>query len=118
MLAATDGHAKNFSVRLLPEGRFHLTPLYDVLSAWPISGGRHDQVHPKKLKLAMSLRGKNKHYRIEEMSRRLFNMTARQCGLGPDMESVIVDMVRATPGAIERLHAKLPEDFRPSSSTP
>ncbi|WP_163344250.1 HipA domain-containing protein, partial [Enterobacter hormaechei] len=29
LLAATDGHAKNFSVFINQEGRFHLTPLYD-----------------------------------------------------------------------------------------
>ena len=34
MLRAIDGHAKNFSLFLNPGGRFQLTPLYDVLSAW------------------------------------------------------------------------------------
>src|SRR5882672_3392539 len=38
MLAAGDGHAKNFSIRILSQGRYHLTPLYDVLSYWPIVG--------------------------------------------------------------------------------
>jgi serine/threonine-protein kinase HipA len=35
LLGATDGHAKNFSIFLLPGGRFRLTPLYDVMSAQP-----------------------------------------------------------------------------------
>lgn len=39
-----------------------LTPLYDVISAWPITGARQDQIHPKKLKLALALLGKSKHY--------------------------------------------------------
>ncbi|WP_366028112.1 HipA domain-containing protein [Rhodoferax sp.] len=34
-LAAIDGHAKNFSLFVLPGGRYRMTPLYDVLSAWP-----------------------------------------------------------------------------------
>jgi len=38
MLRAIDGHAKNFSLFLNPGGRFQLTPLYDVLSAWPVIG--------------------------------------------------------------------------------
>ncbi|MEF3034441.1 HipA domain-containing protein, partial [Pseudomonas aeruginosa] len=38
MLAAIDGHAKNFSLHLLPQGRYRLTPFYDVLSAWPAAG--------------------------------------------------------------------------------
>jgi serine/threonine-protein kinase HipA len=112
-LAATDGHAKNFSIRLLPKGRYRLTPLYDVLSAWPIAGSRGNQLHPKKLKLAMALRGKEKHYRLAEIRRRHFNETARQCGLGLDMQSIIADVVTRVPSAIERVAAKLPPDFPP-----
>jgi serine/threonine-protein kinase HipA len=112
MLAATDGHAKNFSIRLLAQGRYRLTPLYDVLSAWPIAGPRQNQLHPKKLKLAMSLRGtKSKHYRIGEMNRRLFNLTARQCGLGSDMEAIIGEVLTATPDAIAKVERRLPKGF-------
>ena len=32
MLAAIDGHAKNFSLFIKPEGRYEMTPLYDVIS--------------------------------------------------------------------------------------
>ncbi len=111
MLAATDGHAKNFSIRLLAQGRYRLTPLYDVISAWPIVGARHDQLHVKKLKLAMAVRGENKHYRVAEIDRRHFNATARQCGFGRDMEAVITDVIAATPVVIERVGAKLPKGF-------
>ena len=38
LMAAIDGHAKNFSIQHRRGGRFSLTPLYDVLSAWPIIG--------------------------------------------------------------------------------
>lgn len=38
LLAAPDGRAKNFSIFIEPEGRYKLTPLYDILSAWPIVG--------------------------------------------------------------------------------
>ena len=111
MLAATDGHAKNFSIRLLPQGRYRLTPLYDVLSAWPITGPRHDQLHPKKLKLAMALHSATKHYRVAEISRRHFNTTARECGLGADMEAIIADVVSKTPAVIQQVGARLPKDF-------
>jgi serine/threonine-protein kinase HipA len=112
MLAAIDGHAKNFSIRLLAQGRYRLTPLYDVLSAWPIAGPRQNQLHPKKIKLAMSLRGtKSKHYRIEELNRRLFNLTARQCGLGSDMEAIISAVSTATPDAIAKVARRLPKGF-------
>jgi serine/threonine-protein kinase HipA len=38
LLAATDGHAKNFSLFHLPGGRYRATPLYDILSAHPVNG--------------------------------------------------------------------------------
>jgi len=111
MLAATDGHAKNFSIRLLARGRFRLTPLYDVLSAWPVTGPRQNQIHPKKLKLAMAMHGESKHYRVEEISRRHFNMTARRCGLGADMEPLIADVITRTPSVIAAVGARLPTGF-------
>jgi len=36
LLAATDGHAKNVSIFHRAGGAFGMTPLYDVLSAWPV----------------------------------------------------------------------------------
>ncbi len=38
LLAAPDGHAENFSIRHSVGGRYHLTPLYDVLLTWPLIG--------------------------------------------------------------------------------
>lgn len=38
MLGAIDGHAKNFSTFLRPGSRLHLTPLYDVISIYPLAG--------------------------------------------------------------------------------
>jgi len=111
MLAATDGHAKNLSIRLLAQGRFHLTPLYDVLSAWPITGKGKNQLHRSKLRLAMALRGKQKHYRIAEIRRRHFNVTARVCGLGENMERIISDVIEKTPLVIERIGGELPRGF-------
>lgn len=111
MLAATDGHAKNFSLRLLPQGRFELTPLYDVMSAWPVVGNRQDQLSAKKIRLAMALKSTNKHYRIAEIQRRHFNVVARSCGLEEDMESIIDDVIASTQGVIERVAADLPPKF-------
>ena len=36
MLAAIDGHAKNFSLFLKPYGSYEMTPLYDIISAYPL----------------------------------------------------------------------------------
>jgi len=75
LLGATDGHAKNFSVFLMPGQRFNLTPLYDVLTAQPsVDAG---QVNEKKYKLAMSV-GTNNHYRIDDIQPRHFLQTAER----------------------------------------
>jgi serine/threonine-protein kinase HipA len=111
MLAATDGHAKNFSIHLMPGARYRLTPLYDVLSVWPITGVGPNLLDYRKLKLAMAVRGKNVHYDIPEIHRRHFDETAAKCGLGADMEAVIDDVVAKTPGVIETVGSDLPAGF-------
>jgi serine/threonine-protein kinase HipA len=113
MLAATDGHAKNFSLRLLAGGRYRLTPLYDVLSAWPVTGKGASKLDVKELRMAMALRGRNTHYRVSEIQRRHFNETARRCGLGADMESLIEEVLARTSGVIDQVAAVLPPGFPP-----
>ena len=111
MLAATDGHAKNFSLHLRTQGLYRLTPLYDVISAWPIAGPGANQVHRTKLKLAMAVRGTKKHYRIAEIGRRHFEATARSCGLGKGMDAIIDDVVERTPSVIDEVGGRLPRGF-------
>lgn len=70
MLCATDGHAKNFSIFHRRQGAFQLTPLYDVLSAWPVIGKGRNKLAIEDAKLAMALRGRRNHYRIKEIAPR------------------------------------------------
>ena len=76
LLAAIDGHAKNFSIRIT-RGGFRLTPLYDVMSAYPAMGKKG--LHHRKTKLAMSV-GKANHYGLAEIRFRHWEQTARACG--------------------------------------
>ena len=55
LLAATDGHGKNFSISHRPGNEFSLTKLYDVLSAWPIIGPGRNQLSYQDAKLAMAV---------------------------------------------------------------
>ena len=55
LLAAIDGHGKNFSVSIAANGRYQLAPLYDIISAYPLTGGRG--LSERKFKMAMSLNG-------------------------------------------------------------
>ena len=118
LLAAPDGHAKNFSVFLEAEGRFRLTPVYDVMSAWPLTGSGPNLFQRKKLKLAMSVSGKNKHYLIDSIQRRHWNETAKRNALGPDFESAVEEVLAAVPGVIGKVSAELPADFPAAVSGP
>jgi serine/threonine-protein kinase HipA len=45
-------------------GRFRLTPIHDVMSAYPVMGDGPNQWAAQDLKLAMTLLGKNRHYQM------------------------------------------------------
>lgn len=111
LLAATDGHAKNFSLRLLPQGAYQMTPLYDVVSVWPVIGHGADKLEWRKARLAMSVRGASRHYRLHEIQRRHFNAMAPRCGLGADAEGLIQELITATPGVVEAVARELPRGF-------
>ena len=110
LLAAIDGHAKNFSAFLLPGGSYRLTPRYDVLSAYPMLGHGHGKLVRQKVKMAMAVEGKNRHYRWDEIRARHWIETGRRCGIG-DMEAIIADLVARTPAVIDRVGGALPKGF-------
>lgn len=110
MLAAIDGHAKNFSVFIRERGEFELTPRYDVLSAYPVIGKRAGKLQPQKVKMAMAVWGKNRHYRWYEIRREHFLKTAADCKV-PNADKLIDDLVDQTPAAIEATKGALPSQF-------
>lgn len=118
LLAAPDGHAKNFSIFLLPGSRFQLTPLYDIMSAWPIIGSGARQFQWQKVKLAMAVRSKNNHYRMHDIQRRHWVATASANGLGPDFERVIDDFCHRAPTLADALQRTLPAQFPAVVSDP
>ena len=113
LLRAPDGHAKNFSIQLLPRGRFRLAPLYDVMSAYPVLGNGPNQWSAHEIKLAMALLGKNRHYAMHAIQRRHFNSTARKVGYALSAEPLIAQILARTPAAIAAVQAELPADFSP-----
>lgn len=109
LIGATDGHGKNFSVFLKPEGRYSLTPFYDVLSAQPAFDKR--QIPNNKYKLAMSV-GKSRHYRILEVVGRHFVQTGKAAGLGPTlMTKAITDILERAGDAPDKALALMSADF-------
>lgn len=110
LLAAIDGQAKNFSIFLRAGGGYRLTPRYDVLSAHPMLGRGRGMLSPHKIKMAMAVRGANRHYRWKEISARHWLETAKRCGF-PDMKSIIEEVIARTPKVVEQTRAGLPRKF-------
>ena len=111
MLAATDGHAKNFSLRLLPQGRYHLTPLYDVVSLWPAVGRGNNQYDWHKAKPAMAVVASDRHYLLKDVQRRHFNAMAGRFFQRESAEDLIADILQRVPAAIDAVTGRLPKGF-------
>lgn len=112
VLAATDGHGKNFSIVHLPEGRYRSTPLYDVLSAHPVIGRGRNQIAPQKAKLAMAVRGTSNHYLIEKIQWRQWISQAQQVGLGAGVaDRLIREVADSTERVISAVGSLLPPGF-------
>jgi serine/threonine-protein kinase HipA len=111
MLRAIDGHAKNFSLFLNPGGRFQLTPLYDVLSAWPVIGPRSGQWPQQKLRMAMAWHGEKGRYTqpLEITARRML-LTAKRLGLG-DAQATLCDLIAQAPAVVSVVRSQLPPGF-------
>lgn len=109
LLGATDGHAKNFSLRLSPGGRFRLTPLYDVVSAQP-SVDAH-QIRLNRMKMAMAI-GKSRHRVVRTIAGRHFFETGEQCGLPAKLVSDAIHEIGDTGKAsIDAVISGLPASF-------
>ncbi len=110
VLGAIDGHAKNFSIRIDAEGRFQLTPLYDVISAYPLAAKR--QVEWNKLKMAMNVQGKNVHYHWKTISLRHWEQTAALCHLpNQSFKEIVTDVFDNMQSVIDEVAANLPKSL-------
>jgi serine/threonine-protein kinase HipA len=106
LLAATDGHGKNFSIAHLSGGAYCATPIYDVLSAHPVIGAGKNKIPYQKAKLAMAVRGSTNHYLIDKIQR------WQQVGLSAEMtEELLEEVISQTEAVIVRVSQMLPVDF-------
>ncbi len=117
VLGAIDGHAKNFSIFLHPHGQFKLTPLYDVISAYPLAVTR--QIDKRKLCMAMLLHSKNNHSRWWNIMPRHWFAMAEKVNFPQEQMSVIIDEIRETAcQAVDKAVACLPAGFPETISVP
>lgn len=110
LLAATDGHAKNFSIALKPGNAYALTPLYDIISMWPMIGVGANRIAPQDIRLAMAVRAKNAHYRVSEIQTRHWRQLAATCGV-PAAWGAMLALVERVEDALNQVEKRLPPDF-------
>jgi serine/threonine-protein kinase HipA len=110
LLAATDGHGKNFSLFLERGGTHRLTPFYDVLSAWPVMGRGANQLDPHKAKLAMAVRSKNAHWKLKDIHARHWDAVTRMAGLG-EAAPLLHEIASAAPKALKAAEGLIPKGF-------
>ncbi len=115
MLCATDGHAKNFSLFLRAGGTYELTPLYDVLSVYPILGEGPGKLSPFDARMAMAVRSKNVHWKMREISRRHWLAVGERYGIvaadGGGAGEVLDELAAKTSGVINSVRDRLPDGF-------
>ncbi len=110
LLAATDGHAKNFSVFLHRGGSYSMTPLYDVLSAWPIIGKGVNMLAKQNARLAMAMHARSTHYKLGEIRVRHWKALASTCGADGVWERM-VNLVEDVDRCLQIEQDRLPVDF-------
>ena len=109
LLAAIDGHAKNYSLRLLPGSRFRLAPLYDIVSVQPALASGELPADEAMMSLAVGDAGLRVVERIEP---RHFVETARAAGVPARVvRSLFAELIETRARAFEAVREGLPDDF-------
>jgi serine/threonine-protein kinase HipA len=94
LLAATDLHAKNFSLlhaRATPRPSLRLAPFYDIASAWPYPR----RMPIQKIRLALRIGG---HHRLREITPHHFRKLAVAASYSPEaLLAHLVDFSRRLP---------------------
>lgn len=117
LMAAIDGHAKNYSLFLEAGSAYRMAPLYDVISAYPLMA--KGSIPPEKAKMAMSLKGRNRHYHWARIQPRHFVSTAKHVGFSAEKAKALIDeMAEKTETVIGHIQTILPSGFPNHISQP
>jgi serine/threonine-protein kinase HipA len=93
LLAATDGHAKNYSILAAAAGRVRLAPLYDIASVLPYS-----QFDLNRVRLAMKI---GDRYRLRDIGRREWGKLSSDVKTNADeLIGKLTHMARSLPDLI------------------
>ena len=110
LMAATDGHAKNYSLFLQQGDAYAMTPLYDVISVWPYIGDGAKQFRWRTAGLAMAVRAKNAQYTFQSIRARHWHALATKNG-GPAVWQAMLGMIDQLEGALAAIESRLPPSF-------
>ncbi len=100
LTAATDEHAKNYSLLIGSAGHVRLAPLYDLASALP-----YNDMHFQKLKLAMKI---GPDYRLRDIGEREWRRLAENIRSDPDaLLQRITDLAARLPDEAATLRDRL-----------
>lgn len=87
-----------------------MTPLYDVLSAFPLMSKK--SLQPQKVKMAMSLKSKNTHWKWNDIQPRHFVSTAEHVKYPTDKAiSHYEYFIDSVEDAIAKVEGKIPKNF-------
>jgi serine/threonine-protein kinase HipA len=118
LLAATDGHSKNFSIYINQGGSYRLTPLYDVISVYPFI--KNKSLSKRNVKMSMSLRGeKTNYYNWDSIQPRHFISTAKAVNFSEaKASSILEEMLTNVDDIVAQVNTVLPENFPAQVSQP
>ena len=112
LLGAIEGHAKNFSIFINSGGSYTLTPVYDVLSAYPVMGKGTNKIPIQKLRMAMAVTGKNRHYLWSNISRSHWIGTGTAAGLNKKIIlSIIDEIIEISQSIFDNIYNNIPSDI-------
>lgn len=116
LLAAIDGHSKNYSVQLLPGGRFRLAPLYDIVSVQPaLDSG---QLGPDEVAMALAV-GADRATDLRRITPEHFVRTGAAAGIPAAItRTVFEELVEVRAAAFDAVREQLPDDFPPEIGEP
>jgi len=81
------------------------------MPVWPIMGNKANHLSWHDARLAMAFRSRNAHYKLKGIYPRHFGIVAGKLGLAGEIDTIIEEILAATPKVISSAGAILPTEF-------